>query len=41
LEYRRNNGGFQNLADLMKFEEIDSIRFERIALYLQLDNKNP
>jgi hypothetical protein len=25
----------------MKFEEIDSIRFERIALYLQLDNKNP
>jgi hypothetical protein len=26
---------------LMKFEEIDSIRFERIALYLQLDNKNP
>lgn len=41
IEYRRNNGGFQNLRDLMKFEEIDSIRFERIALYLQLDNKNP
>ncbi len=41
IEYRRNNGGFQNLQDLMKFEEIDSIRFERIALYLQLDNKNP
>ncbi len=41
MEYRRNYGGFQNLRDLMKFEEIDSIRFERIALYLQLDNKNP
>ena len=34
LEYRQNNGGFQNLHDLLKLPQIDSVRIKRITLYL-------
>ena len=34
LEYRQKNGGFQNLHDLLKLPQIDSVRIKRITLYL-------